>query len=78
MPEPQLIYLLEQTHGLSPTRSGCVDCACVEYIYFVGVVCHCHAPDIETDGICQSFLAVQSHDSANALFPVDGAVMHSR
>lgn len=51
----RLLYVLEQTQGLSPERSRCNQCLHVEYIYFVGIVCTRDAIELDGTGRCLSF-----------------------
>ena len=52
---PPLIYNLEQQLGLCPELSGCNRCVNVEYIYFIGIVCHARVPNVDVGGLCKSF-----------------------
>ena len=52
---PRLLYTIEQEAGLCPILSECSRCAFVEYIYFVGVVCHAEVVRLDVDGRCQQY-----------------------
>ena len=56
MAQRRLLYVLEQTRGLSPELSRCAQCAHVEYIYFTGIVCTRDTIEVDGAGRCRNFM----------------------
>jgi hypothetical protein len=50
-----LLTELTRVEGLCPTKSGCVTCAHVEYVYFVGVLCRSAVRRMSAEGCCLSY-----------------------